>query len=402
MKVAFIVTHYWPKYDAVGNCVSRVISQLPIEYNIDVLCISGEDSPFSVTKMNGRETITYCSTPELYRFAHAKNKIYLMYLRIKQFLSVALSKNMLRKKIQKAIFFQLERDNPDIIIPCVYPVEGLVAAIDFKNITNRNVKVIPYFFDNFVDCQDYYRFNFFRLIHYKSNLRLMDRIVSECPSIIATPTFCDFFKNHYPEKDILYLEHPLLANRVYNFEFTSSARHCYRFLYAGSLVRNYITADYCILFLLECNKHLQMKVNFHMAGNAIQSVEKASNLHPELFTASGFVARDLLLNSFKDYDCFISIAEKKGVQFSSKIFDYISTGKPILHFYTAEGDINLNVLRKYPNCFCVQEKKQIDQQEVHAFLNFLKNSKVLDYSLIENHFQDADPKYVADRISALF
>lgn len=38
----------------------------------------------------------------------------------------------------------------------------------------------------------------------------------------------------------------------------------------------------------------------------------------------------------------------------SKIFDYMSFGKPIIHFYFSDDDVNVPWLNRYCNSFCVK------------------------------------------------
>jgi hypothetical protein len=40
---------------------------------------------------------------------------------------------------------------------------------------------------------------------------------------------------------------------------------------------------------------------------------------------------------------------------SSKIFEYISCGKPIVHFYTANNDAKLKILKEYPLALCLSK-----------------------------------------------
>ena len=114
------------------------------------------------------------------------------------------------------------------------------------------------------------------------------------------------------------------------------------------------------------------------------------------------VGKTTLLNEFCNYDIFISIAEKKGKQFSSKIFDYISTGKPIVHFYTAEDDINLAALRKYPNALLIKETPEIKNEDIKRFVKFISaEHKPINFKYLKEIYADANPKYTSDLLISI-
>lgn len=68
----------------------------------------------------------------------------------------------------------------------------------------------------------------------------------------------------------------------------------------------------------------------------------------------GWVSGDDLERAWSDADCLLSIAEKRGRQMSSKIFSYMATGKPIVHVYYAEDDVNVEYLKRYPLALCLR------------------------------------------------
>ena len=395
MKIAFIVTHYYPYMDAVGNCVDRVIKELPSSYNIDILCLNSYDKNAIIPKHTNCEIIFCNSNFNSFVFEKVHSKILSILLRCFRFLTIVFSKNMLRKDIEIQISKVLECKEYDAIVPCMYPVEGIVAALNSKC---KNV--IPYMFDNFVECDDYYRFPILRKMHYSSNFRLMKRILEQATSVIATPTFKSFFDKNFSTYSINYCEHPLLCDRISGITYKRKDSLC--FLYAGSLVRNYIIADFCVNFLKLASEEIEITAKFYIGGNAVDVVKDASFNYPQIYSWSNFIPRDQLLNEFCNYDIFISIAEKKGKQFSSKIFDYISTGKPIVHFYTAEDDINLAALRKYPNALLIKETPEIKNEDIKRFVKFISaEHKPINFKYLKEIYADANPKYTSDLLISI-
>lgn len=395
MKIAFILTNYYPHMDAVGNCVNRVIQVLSKSNDIDVLCLNGTTNNKPVIYEGCK--IIYCGSKfnQVTTSYKKRGKVPQMLLRLLRFITIIFSKNLLRKDVYNSICEVLKNNKYDAIVPCMYPVEGVLAALD----SSCN-KVIPYLFDNFVDCNDYYRFYIFKKIFYNSNMKLMSSILSKSSGVIATPTFKPFMESYFKNIKINYCEHPLLANRTMENLLTHEGQ--VKCLYAGSLVRNYIVPENCLSFIDMISKKMDICVNFYIGGNALESVKQASISNPRLVSWADFIPRDQLIGEYKNYDIFISIAERSGKQFSSKIFDYISTGKPIIHFYEAENDINLNVLRKYPNALLIKSDEFKNSNLLSEYLKFFskKNDRV-DYDIIKKLYADADPLYTCQILETM-
>lgn len=395
MKIAFLLTNYYPHMDAVGNCVNRVIQNLSQSNEIDILCLNGTTSNKPVIYEGCK--IIYCGSKfnQITTSNKKCGKIIQLILRLLRFVTIVFSKNLLRRDVYNSIFEVLKINRYDAVVPCMYPVEGVLAALD----SGCN-KVIPYMFDNFVDCNDYYRFNIFKKIFYNSNMKLMSSILSRSSGVIATPTFKPFMESYFKNIKINYCEHPLLANRT--IENLSTHDGQVKCLYAGSLVRNYIVPENCLSFIDLISNKIDICVHFYIGGNALEGVKQASISQPQLVTWADFIPRDQLIGEYKNYDIFISIAERSGKQFSSKIFDYISTGKPIIHFYEAENDINLNVLRKYPNALLIKSDEFKKSNLLSEYLKFFskKNDRV-DYDTIKKLYADADPLYTCQILETM-
>lgn len=76
---------------------------------------------------------------------------------------------------------------------------------------------------------------------------------------------------------------------------------------------------------------------------------------------------------------------------SSKIFSYMATGKPIVHIYYAEDDVNVGYLKRYPLALCLRA-----QEDSLAF-----NARLLALWLVWSHSRRASWRAVAEEFEEL-
>ena len=85
---------------------------------------------------------------------------------------------------------------------------------------------------------------------------------------------------------------------------------------------------------------------------------------------------------------------------SSKIFDYMSFGKPIIHFYFNDNDVNVPWLKHYNNAFCIKISNNTKNDlSKHIGLFILSRSGRVDYSCFNDiELMKCRPEYVAQFI----
>lgn len=93
-------------------------------------------------------------------------------------------------------------------------------------------------------------------------------------------------------------------------------------------------------------------------------------------------------------DCLINIGNRINNQVPSKIFDYISTGKPIINICAINDDPCIPYLSKYPLALTIYEGDERASTKVEAFLESLNN--ILNNREIEEIYQECTPNYVVD------
>lgn len=102
-------------------------------------------------------------------------------------------------------------------------------------------------------------------------------------------------------------------------------------------------------------------------------------------------------------DCLISIGETEGRQLSSKIFSYMSAGKPIIHFYAKECDANLPYLDKYPLALLlpVDRCKMGENAKLISLFLMWSKGKSVSFPDVEATLPECTPTSVCVSLEAL-
>ena len=98
------------------------------------------------------------------------------------------------------------------------------------------------------------------------------------------------------------------------------------------------------------------------------------------------------LSIMQEADILINVGNKCTNQTPSKIFDYISTGKPIVNFYSIEDDTSKRYLELYPTKCNILETEELRTSDVETFNCFcFENAKtIIPFDQIKTLYQGID------------
>lgn len=165
-------------------------------------------------------------------------------------------------------------------------------------------------------------------------------------------------------------------------------------VFAGALNKRYVEADYFVKLVRSTLLEEICRFEFYTAGNATGEIENAS----KSVCKYGWITKEELLIKLENSNVLLNIGEVNGKQISSKIFDYMSLGKPIIHLYSNDNDINLKYLYKYPASLCIkQSMEDIENniQRIAEFCAFYMNLNI-NFEEVENIFSDLKPQSVVE------
>lgn len=146
-----------------------------------------------------------------------------------------------------------------------------------------------------------------------------------------------------------------------------------------------------------------MKINLFSLGCQDIVHKYATQFMEGQLTNYGFVSHHQVLEEISKSNVLINLGNTITNQMPSKLFEYISLGKPILNFYFSEEDMCLKVFKKYPLAFNVN-LNNYSQSDIDAMIAFLETHKniCIPYEDATKNLTEYKASYVANIITQSF
>lgn len=148
---------------------------------------------------------------------------------------------------------------------------------------------------------------------------------------------------------------------------------------------------------LECLCHVLNKftLHFYSRGDCDDIIEEYKKNYPNHIINHGFVTYNEAQNAIYNADILLSIGNANTEMVPSKIYEYISTGKFILHVYTYDKDPCLLILKKYGNSLCIKAGNKNFRDEITKSLD---RACTIPTECIEKKFTESMPAYTVELI----
>ena len=117
--------------------------------------------------------------------------------------------------------------------------------------------------------------------------------------------------------------------------------------------------------------------NFELSiygGGCEKVVNHYVKLDPQKFKFLGRIEHQLCLEKLMGSNIVINLSNTITNQMPSKVFEYISYGKPVVNFYFSENDTSLKYFKKYPLAFNLNLNSYSDD-EIKNLINFCEKNK---------------------------
>ena len=400
----FLVGAYYPNFSATGKCIGNVADELVKNHDITIICQKSNLHEPDEETYNNQKVLRIQILDKIKRekvieqikslqgIKKSYKQLHLRIIKFQQVLKLLISRTSIREQIVNAYLSKLSEidKNIDVIVPATMPFESVLAGYKFIIENNFRGVFLPFLFDFFTESKTLHRFSINRLVKWKAHIRLEKEVFSKAARVIAIYTLREFYNKRIPEiRQMVYIEHPLIIPRD---AASLSYSKCIRLAYIGGLNKKYVEADYLLKLISRSN--IKARVEFYTFGNGIGIIDKFAKKDPLRIINKGRVEKETAENKIAENDILISLSERNGIQLSSKIYDYISYGKPIINFYCNDDDANCQVLEKYPLALCLKEDNKLLSQNAKAFEEFcLENSgKSVAWDRVAELYPDALPE----------
>jgi glycosyltransferase involved in cell wall biosynthesis len=321
------------------------------------------------------------------------------YYRAKSYVKALISKQ--NTDIQKIKAFDkiLETQEIDVLIPVCIPFEAVLSSVKFKK-KHTKVKLIPILFDRFTYNESLHRNKINMLIKEKKHKSLEQEMVLYSDKIYSMKQLKRTFKNMFPDEinRFRFIEHPLL--KKIHLPICNEKGSRISIIYAGALYKEFRSPKFVLDIFSKMGQEFEL--NFYSSGDCEDIINQYSQQTNSVFKQYGYVEIEDLKNAYSCADIFLSIGNKNMENVTSKIFEYISIGKPIIHFYYNDDDPTLDLLRGYPLAICFKQDYSIINNLINDVRDFCMESykKNIKFGEISNLYKDANPTYIVDMIES--
>ncbi|MCR3922792.1 MAG: hypothetical protein NUK65_09810 [Firmicutes bacterium] len=414
--IVFIIDNYYPNYSAVGICANNIIEELSSKYKVIVIAkrdINSKDfiehnnhfiSKYSTVDNNIRNYID----SKIKYSKGIKRKIFLLLKNIvrgKGYLNALTKhKNIKNKDIQSIIKKIIDiEEHIDVIIPTCLPIESIMASIEYKNIASENTQVIPLLFDKFSENATLHRTERNKSNKFSRHLMIEKKLIDQSDKLIYVDSWQKHIDRYFSEhkNKFIRIEHPLIKEINYSVDIKYDNKKI-NIIYTGALYRKLRSP----IRMLEVFENLiknddKAILHFYITGDCDTIIQEYSKKYPNNIIYYGKVKSEIAKSAIVNADILLSIGNTDTTQLPSKIFEYISTGNQIIHFFSEKEDPAIEILNRYGSAICIDNNDK-DKCVVANLMEFINKQYLkINFNEIEHIYRDATPKYTADIIMNL-
>lgn len=164
-------------------------------------------------------------------------------------------------------------------------------------------------------------------------------------------------------------------------------------VYAGILSLPDRDPEYIINTLAQTSHASDIHMIFICTGDGRQKLESLRVKFPGEITISGYVGKDELVATYRGADILLNLGGPNPNMVPSKVFEYLSYGKPIISTYYVDEEASLKYLERYPIAVCIDQRKPIKENNnaVDAFLSE-KRYQTISFDEILGLFENNSPQ----------
>lgn len=171
-------------------------------------------------------------------------------------------------------------------------------------------------------------------------------------------------------------------------------------LYSGTVFSiRYVKYVVNLINKIECSERVNLI--FFARGVDLNEIIGLGKDFKGQIKASDWIPLNELLSIYPSVDFFMSYP---GIitAIRSKVFEYMSYGKPILLFYDNDNDVNIHTFSKYPVYKAIDIRRPVDDYvvEIESFLDLYRNTNV-PFEVTEQLFPKDSVKAYVELISNL-
>lgn len=413
-KLVCIAGGYHPYFTPNSKIAHNVLCELKKDYDITVIAQNNHFGLCNTEEIDGIKVVRVNDYNQMFHALFSDNEqsaktnlgkgIFHTLLLIKKIINYAVrlcryqsySYSYTRKLIK--VLNRINKESGiDILLPVSEPHETVIAAYKFRK-KNPIIQLYPYQLDRFSEGNSLYENKIWRKLKYPRHKKTELKVLSACDSLFALPPIANYYLStpiftEYTSK-IVKTEHPLLKE-VKIDSAVNNSDNAVNFTYAGSLDVSLRNPEFVFRFLSE----IDIEFTFHLYsfGNCQSIINRYKSVLGEKLQDWGKISSDLVPRTLIRTNILFTIGNNSDDEVPSKLFEYLSYGKPIVHFYYSDIDAYLKYLSNYKYALCIKMDCITDEKKLE-FVDFCKRySNVnVDFEDVRKQYIECTPQYVAN------
>ena len=387
-RILFVCGEYYPYPSANGVCVTRLQEAfLSIGFASDVICLGdmgGKELPSDFGMIRFVSSSAVIST----------NPIGKAYRKLKILGTWPVKAPDLVDQYVAAIQSMNERFHYDLIVSVLRPIEGALACSRIDNFVLYELDSITNNFDNLHGVK--------RLLSYRA-YKIEAEIYNRAMKVFHLKCHTDFYSasryNKVRDK-FVFTDIPHLVIREKQ-ETVSTINDVTRIIFTGAIVKERNSPEYAIKLIEQLADEMKIRCDFYSRGNCEELIKEKSIECPDIFRRMGYVPQEELKAAIQTADMFLSIGShftNSVTSIPSKVIEYMSSGKPIIHFL-GTNDTAVPYLEKYGNVVFIDENDSdaVNLEKIMGFINNNKNNLV-DVEKLRTRLPMNTPEWTVKRM----
>ena len=410
-KLLFIVGMYYPRYSANGLCVKNVVDEC-IEKGYDVTCVSngfyGDESSLvldraKVYRVKARlyDRVAFrCDMMHNRAFAKTIKAMAKLVLNVKNVICSPFwptNTPMYTSRLYKASVRLHEKEHFDAVICAYTPASCVMAGYRLKA-TYPNVTFIPYFLDALSAGYGPKFFSKKRTV--KKGLKKEDKIFKAADKVVVMQSTREhhFAHNVRFKKKMIFLDVPMLKKVSDDWETTEKDGNV-KLLYVGSLDPKIRDPQIFIDTLMQLDNE---RVTVELVGNITckSMFDEFKDIYKDRLVFTAFLNHDDLAEKISQADVLVNIGNRVSTMVPSKIFEYMSYGKPIVSTKDIDDEPSAKYLSQYPLALILSSESsaEMNAEKLSKFLSTSLDKKVEFESLEKGMYLNTPEAFIKEVI----
>jgi len=370
-KIVVLIKNYPPDITASGNLAKKIVDVLAKTHDVTVITHAQDEVTSNEKNIVRVKSFDRVIFEKINHGSSLERFVFRVVNRIKNRMVKSLVSQKSGMKYLKEVRTFLRQTPDAIVLPFTFDEihDSIALKAEFPRI-----KLIPYVLEVFPV-----------FIQGQEKERILNDLISSSHRIFVLPYLKDYFNG---SSKVVVTEHPMVVDNT-----RPANPDLFDCVYVGGLdvtIRNPVF----FLELLKDHPVANMATHFYSYGNCQGILAEFAKQIPS-FTSHGPVSSDIAQSVLSSASLIVTIGNKNSDLVPSKLFDCISTGNPIVHFYYDEKDPYLDYLKNYPLSVCLPISSRDVAARFNDFALSHRNQK-LPFTLIREKFEIFTPEYVVD------